>query len=299
MSDERTQLEHARALIINKQYDEARAILLTMPGSETARKWLAKLDEIAPSTPPAYALPSADQLAGDAPAPQALPPAAQTISLTLNVTLARYLIAALVTVLGLIMIIGFFAFPWMDLSNVSFFGLSLDALADSAEVDKGPLEVTAIEIWMGKNDGENFVISNTNGEGGIGAVRLLDRFLALIPLGGLLLTWLAWSYVVDVPLRRAMLVAMTVVALVMFIFPFAWEDLSNNALEDEINESMQSESGSGDFDLDFGFGEAMVGFFSDMYSTGEQKALGGLAFFACVAGLVIEFAPQFQPHRAG
>lgn len=38
----------AKSLIQNKQYDEARAILLTMPNHAIAQKWLAKLNEIAP-----------------------------------------------------------------------------------------------------------------------------------------------------------------------------------------------------------------------------------------------------------
>ncbi|MBI5931104.1 MAG: tetratricopeptide repeat protein [Chloroflexi bacterium] len=42
------QLAEARELIKNKQYDAARALLEALPFDETAQKWLAKLDEIAP-----------------------------------------------------------------------------------------------------------------------------------------------------------------------------------------------------------------------------------------------------------
>lgn len=46
---ERENLQKARDLISAKNYDEARAILGKMPQNQTAQKWLAKLDEIAPS----------------------------------------------------------------------------------------------------------------------------------------------------------------------------------------------------------------------------------------------------------
>lgn len=42
-------LERARQLIIDKEYDAARAILETIPEHPKAQEWLARLDEIAPS----------------------------------------------------------------------------------------------------------------------------------------------------------------------------------------------------------------------------------------------------------
>lgn len=43
-----SKLETARQLIVEKQYEAARAVLLTIRDHPQARKWLAKLDEIAP-----------------------------------------------------------------------------------------------------------------------------------------------------------------------------------------------------------------------------------------------------------
>lgn len=43
-----SKLETARQLIIEKQYDAARAVLETIPDHPKAREWLAKLDEVAP-----------------------------------------------------------------------------------------------------------------------------------------------------------------------------------------------------------------------------------------------------------
>lgn len=43
-----SKLETARQLIVEKQYDAARAVLETIADHPKAREWLAKLDEIAP-----------------------------------------------------------------------------------------------------------------------------------------------------------------------------------------------------------------------------------------------------------
>lgn len=50
MSD--TKLQAARQLIQEKNYIAARSILQTMPDNVTAVKWLAKLNEISPPSPP-------------------------------------------------------------------------------------------------------------------------------------------------------------------------------------------------------------------------------------------------------
>jgi hypothetical protein len=303
VTDEHQQLSRARELILNKQFDAARAILSDLPDNATAQQWLAKLDEIAPRVTHERPI---QPLASDpppAPAPPMVPPAQQTVSLTLNVTLTRYVVAGLVGVMGLLMIVGFFAFPWLDMTEISFFGLDLGAMASGFDVDKGPLEVTPMELWMGRNNGENFTLDVEKPQGGFADVRLVDRFLFLIPLGGLVLMWLAWVYAVDARVRRPVLLGMAAVAVFMLVWPFAWEDLSDRALKDSFNQSMQIDtSGADELGLDFsGFGEAMVtGIYSDAYSTGEQKLLGGLAVLACLVGLAVEFAPswQAQPQRA-
>ena len=48
MPTEGEQLQRARDLIVQKQFDQARLILLDIPHNVTAQKWLAKLEEIAP-----------------------------------------------------------------------------------------------------------------------------------------------------------------------------------------------------------------------------------------------------------
>lgn len=48
MANEKEILEQAKTLIIKKQYDEARQVLLPIKNNPTAQKWLGKLDEVAP-----------------------------------------------------------------------------------------------------------------------------------------------------------------------------------------------------------------------------------------------------------
>ncbi|NDJ60500.1 MAG: hypothetical protein GYB67_05205 [Chloroflexi bacterium] len=44
----------AQELLQEKDYAPARALLETLPGDETAQRWLARLDEIAPAAPAAF-----------------------------------------------------------------------------------------------------------------------------------------------------------------------------------------------------------------------------------------------------
>lgn len=46
--DALTPIEAARGLIVGKHHEAARAVLETIPDDETARRWLARLNEIAP-----------------------------------------------------------------------------------------------------------------------------------------------------------------------------------------------------------------------------------------------------------
>lgn len=52
MATEKEILDQAKNLIIQKQYDDARQLLLPIKSNPTAQKWLEKLDEIAPAKTP-------------------------------------------------------------------------------------------------------------------------------------------------------------------------------------------------------------------------------------------------------
>lgn len=309
MTAEREQLLRARELILDKQFDAARLILLDMPQSEQARQWLAKLEEIAPTgipvpdTPPAPppASPSPIQplaLKKPLPGSESAPRAAQTVNLTLDLPMLRYALSALAGIMGLLMILSFFAFPWLDLGQMVFFGMNIGAMASSMDVDEGPLKVTAMELWMGQNNGENFTLNLNKPEGGFADVRLIDRLLILIPAGGLVLMWFAWMYASGemVPLVAAS--SLVVVALLLLLAPLVWQDLSDQAFEDDFRDSMTVESG-GD-DLGFDFGMDLFGFgsmFSDTYSTGEQQTFGAVAFLAGLIAVGAEVLSQSETRR--
>ncbi len=78
MATEKEILEQAKTLIIKKQYDEARQLLLPIKSNPTAQKWLEKLDEIAPvktpEPPPAFPEPEpVSRFAPPPPAPAVVP----------------------------------------------------------------------------------------------------------------------------------------------------------------------------------------------------------------------------------
>jgi hypothetical protein len=66
---EQTQLMQAKALIQQKRYDEARAILEGLPFNKTAFEWLTKLDQIAPQAVPASPPPNSQARAELPPLP--------------------------------------------------------------------------------------------------------------------------------------------------------------------------------------------------------------------------------------
>lgn len=83
-----SQIEQARGLLKAKRYDEARALLKTMPDDPTAQKWLAKLDELYPEPPPA---PEPGALA-ETPSPSVILDAARQLILEKRYAEARMLL---------------------------------------------------------------------------------------------------------------------------------------------------------------------------------------------------------------
>ncbi|MCD4687241.1 MAG: hypothetical protein K8S97_15035 [Anaerolineae bacterium] len=303
-NDARAQLIRARELISQRQFDEARALLTPLAAhNDTARRWLAKLDEIAPAAPAPP--PAADPFTSpptsstDTPGPisntqgAAMPQGQVAVNFTLDVRMVRYGVGALVAFMGVLMIVGFFFFPWLDLGDINFMGFSADMFGEPE--DKGPLEITALELWMGRNGDENFTLDleKEADPAGFADVRLLDRFLLLIPFGGLVLVWLAWVYALPAGADmspRASALTMVVVALVMFLFPLLWQELSTNEIEDDFKAQMEIEGDGdfGDFEMFFDFsGFAQI--YTDTYSTGEQQLLGALALLTGLIGLGAEF----------
>jgi hypothetical protein len=122
---ERAQLQRARELIMNKQFDQARLILLDMPTHPVAQQWLAMLEEIAPTGtgsagPPPAQPPRVTSASPIRPRPtseaDALPSAqgashvppvrddgrAGIVNITLDVNVMRYVVAGLTAVMAII-----------------------------------------------------------------------------------------------------------------------------------------------------------------------------------------------------
>ncbi len=210
-----------------------------------------------------------------------------TVTIALNLTMVRLAVAATAGVMAILMIASFFLTPWLDMTQINFFGMDLGAMSSEFDVDEGPLKVTAMELWTGRNSGENFVIDMENPEGGFENVRLLDRLLILIPAGAIVLAWFAWMYASGDTNGLMTVGIMTVIAFVLLAAPYAWESMSNQQIEDDFKASMEFESDMDGFDFGGMFGN-MFNIWEDTYSTGEQKILGALALLACLGGFGAE-----------
>lgn len=291
MEHERQQLQQARELILQQRFDDARAVLLPIAHDPTARQWLDKLDDIAPPTRAA---------SGPIPRPTPAHPTVErtTLNVTYDPALVRLVIATLVGVMAVLMIVGFFAFAWLDMTEMEFFGMRISDFAGEMDINEGPLKITAMELWMGRNNGEDFTLNMESPTGGFADVRFLDRLLILIPIGALVLLWLAWMYGSGAMSPVTGAGSMVVMALLLLAAPFIWEDLSTRELENSFQDSLRS--GEYEFDASddpFGLGSVLGGsmltsMMEGMYSTGEQALLGGVAVLMSLVALGLEFAGQ-------
>jgi hypothetical protein len=176
--------------------------------------------------------------------------------------------------LGVLMLIGSFAFSWVA--------------ADIEDLDGS---ASAISIWTGGNDdiqtldldlfveASNPFNDDADDIGGFGDVRLLDRFLTLLPLGALALITLSAAYMFlmnNLPWLTPMraLVGMAGIACFLLLLPFIWESLSVN----NWNNSDVAGSASR---------TQVLLLASELNSTLEQQILGFLAFLIAMTGLVL------------
>ena len=183
--------------------------------------------------------------------------------------LARMILGGIIMLTGVVMIAGFFLFPWIDFGEMTIFGLSAAELELSG-AERAELEITAFEIWTGNNNGEDFTLKiDENASGGFADVRIMDRLLILVPLGGLLLMGLALDYANSG--KGAWQLVM--VAALMLAFPFIWQEMSTSDWKSELF-------------MDIFFGNTL----DETYSTSEQQIAGAVAFLVSLAALALEFS---------
>ncbi|NDJ77065.1 MAG: hypothetical protein GYB65_12490 [Chloroflexi bacterium] len=313
---ERDQLLRARELILAKQFDAARALLRALPDSATAHKWLAKLDEISASAPgkpaarpsPIRPLTSApgQTTAGRAPLPgrsraQAngsratngtgathIPTPTRRRRRTTNRLLrrgsSRLYVGALLMLTGALIVVGFFAFPWMD---------------------AGSKTVTAFNIWIGHDgdhaitlDMENMLMNRK----GFVFVRHVDRFLIVLPLGGLALAVMGWAYASEATPAPLALTVILLVALLLTFFPGQWEKMSDDEFQKdrETRQYLYSTYQYGTWEGDYmrSYMRKMLRGYGGDYQTTPHTALGALALTFCAFGCVLELRGSRQRREA-
>lgn len=187
---------------------------------------------------------------------------ASPVRVPLTLDQLRWIIGALAVLMAALMLLGFFAASWLE----------------NPDGDK----LTAWELWIGKDDGEEITMSlSTDAEGGFGDVRFLDRLLILIPLGALLLGALGVNYAFRRFINlspRTTAIALLVTALILFLLPFVWQMWSTSNWRGDLK------------DLDFSGDllDNMLDTFTDTYNTGQQIAFGLIALLAGIAAVALE-----------
>lgn len=137
----------------------------------------------------------------------------------------------------------------IDPANVNLEVAQLDA---KPLVDPEGTTLSAMDIWLGSSDIiptldlQGFV----KGDSGFGAVRFIDRFLILIPLGGLLLVVIGGLYLSSrLDAKRALAYA-TMVALVLSLFPFFWQVFSTGQWRSYLLDNFEREKDVAAIDSD-------------------------------------------------
>lgn len=304
MAADRERLVAAREHILNQDFAAARAILVALPDDPTAQAWLAKLDAMEAAAAPA---PSAPAGLPPMPSPGQISDVTRSQATLSAAALARlrWGLAGAVILSALLMVVGFFAFSWLDFSESSLFGFNIGTMldADATLDDDGQLSVTAMEIWMGRNNGEDFSLDlRQPAGGGLSDVRLLDRTLILIPFGALVLAWLAWNYGAGEGSRLVTLGLLVTLAGALLAYPLLWQSLSESDWDDDLRAGMVAggEGPNTEFDIELEilggglFTDPLVQFFTDAISTDEQQVFGALALMAGLAAFAAEFALAAQ-----
>jgi hypothetical protein len=151
----------------------------------------------------------------------------------------RKVMAGTAMIAGFMLLFSFFFFSWLVVpAPVQD---EEDGVPGSYQVH----EITALELWLGSSDNmptldfQAQAEAETVDELGFGDVRLLDRLLILIPFlaGGLMLAgWMFWQKKLETLPAMGILVALVAV---LFIFPYAWELLSNAAVRGDAEEQLE------------------------------------------------------------
>lgn len=178
---------------------------------------------------------------------------------------ARLLVGVTLVVLAVLMVLSFFVMSWIE------------TVEDTDDSEK---KVTPVEIWQGKNDGDEFTLhlGTSAPRGGFDDVRFLDRLLIIMPLLAMAIALLAVFYILTAQSPRAVLITIAVLAFLFMIAPYLWEMWSSADWKSDLN--------------DMGFQgdrlERTMAALTETQSMGEFALVGLLAFLVSLLGLSAE-----------
>lgn len=187
--------------------------------------------------------------------------------------LYKPVIGGLVVLMGVLLIIGFFAFAWLVVDE------------DQAGDDEDR-KVSPMELWVGElGDGEKVTLDleKSGDADGFSDVRFLERLLILIPLGGLALVIIGGLFIAGrMGLGQALLILL-LISLFLTLFPVIWGTLSNSNFRGKLEE-LQEDSAFSASDSEI---DDIIEEFSDLYSTGEFSFYAFIAFLVSGIGLFL------------
>jgi hypothetical protein len=186
----------------------------------------------------------------------------------------KYAIAGVPIVVGVLLFLAFFVSPWYapsldkakdvsedKLDNSDKFIEEQAELFDSSEDDArdnlidgsgifiGERDtITAWQVWTGADGAvlkvdENIIFVDENG---FGEVAMRDRLLILIPLLALGLVGIGGMYIADRLDQRTSLIAVVVLAFLLFLVPLLWQGLTTSYFKGAISDGVKDSEFSKD-----------------------------------------------------
>jgi hypothetical protein len=220
----------------------------------------------------------------------------------------KIVVSGVIGLLALIMLVGFFSFEWIATNADEQEDRVSSEVEDSEQlVDEYAMLInddeedaqeilqerfgqrtneygrTAWEMWIGSDEAAVFAIADEGEEirGDFGEVRLIDRFLILIPLGALAILVLLGLWIAERLDGETALIGITALAVALWLFPYAWEAVKSGDFRADLQEQETALAFS---DLaSEQWVEVQMASITSIYSTSHQTLLG---FLLMISGAI-------------
>lgn len=265
-------LAQARQLLQKNRFADARALLTQLQHMPKARQWLEELNELEAEL---------RQEAQDAANAKREPVSTtQAIGDFVRSSNFRIMTGSIVILFALIIVFGFFIFTFTESNIVG--RINVFAEIDNVTISPEKTSCTAFNIWRGEETCQQTFaldqdLSSQAETTGFVAVRLVDRFLAAMPIGAIILIILAWVYMQEIldALMGLMAIAGTAIALLMF--PIIWQQISDDTgtNADVAQELLPS---------------TMHSLIDVSYNTSEYMILAAIVLIVCILAMLIMMA---------